>query len=307
MLPYVLQSLLLAGSFSDVELAGMTHERRDGSSPSLTYDANATLYCTCTLLSENAIDLVSFRRWNPSITDTCVLQTGHSYCVEAFFEPPVNTAGPTTTLTSKTTSSTIPSTTTTSIGNGVSTPMPTQAQIVQNCNKFYFVQSGESCSSVASANSITLAQFLEWNPSAGNSCAGLWANAYACVGIIGGATTPSRPTTTTTTTGNGIATPTPTQPNMVGNCDNFYRVVSGDTCAAIASKSRTSLSQFLEWNPSVGSSCSGLWLDAYVCIPVIGHSLSPTNPGNGVTTPAPVQDGMTESCKKFHFVSRFAS
>ncbi|KAK1565963.1 uncharacterized protein LY79DRAFT_529670 [Colletotrichum navitas] len=312
MLPYVLPSLLLAGSFIDVALAGVAHERRDGSSPSLTYDANTTPYCTwwvdltsaktcSTLLSENAIDLVSFRRWNPSITDTCVLQTGHSYCVEAFFEPPVSTAGPTTTLTSKTTSSTIPSTTTTSIGNGVSTPMPTQAQIVKNCNKFYFVQSGESCSSVASANSITLAQFLEWNPSAGSSCAGLWANAYACVGIIGGATATSRPTATTTT-GNGIATPTPTQPNMVGNCDAFYRVISGDTCAAIASKSGISLSQFVEWNPSVGGSCSGLWLDVYVCISIVGHTPSPTNPGNGVATPAPIQDGMTKNCKTFHFV-----
>lgn len=200
-----------------------------------------------------------------------------------------------------TTSSTTTSTTTTSTGNGVSTPAPTQAQIVNNCNKFYFVQSGESCSGVASANGITLAQFLEWNPSAGSTCAGLWANAYACVGIIGGATTTSPPTTTTTT-GNGIATPTPTQPSMVGNCDSFYFVVSGDSCAAIASKSGILLSQFVEWNPSVGSSCSGLWANAYVCISIIGQTPTPTNPGNGVVTPTPIQDGMTTSCKTFYFV-----
>ncbi|KAK2029532.1 LysM domain-containing protein [Colletotrichum zoysiae] len=314
MLSSVLPSLLLAGSFVDVALAGVAHNRRDGSSPSLTYDPNTSSYCTwwvdltsakscSTLLSENTIDLVSFRRWNPSITDTCVLQTGHSYCVEAFFEPPVSTAGPATTSTSKTSSSvTRPSTTTTtSAGNGVSTPAPTQAQIVDNCNKFYFVKSGESCSSVASANGVTLAQFLAWNPSAGSTCAGLWANAYACVGVIGGTTTTRPPTTTTT--GNGIATPTPTQPNMVGNCDAFYRVVSGDTCAAIAGKSGISLSQFVQWNPSVGSSCSGLWLDAYVCISIIGHAPTPTKPGNGVATPTPIQDGMTKSCKTFHFVA----
>ncbi|KAK1990035.1 hypothetical protein LX36DRAFT_593478, partial [Colletotrichum falcatum] len=98
---------------------------------------------------------------------------------------------------------------------------------------------------------ITVAQFLEWNPSAGSSCAGLWANAYACVGIIDGATATSPPTATTTTTttmGNGIATPTPTptQPNMVGNCDAFYRAISDDTCAAIASKSGISVSRFVE-------------------------------------------------------------
>ncbi|KAF5482996.1 LysM domain-containing protein [Colletotrichum siamense] len=316
MLSYVLPSLLLAGSFVDVAQAGVAHVRRDGSSPSLTYDPNTTSYCTwwvdlttaktCSvLLSENAIDLVSFRRWNPSITETCVLQTGHSYCVEAFFEPPVSTAGPSTTSTIKTTSTTTTPPTTTSTGNGISTPQPTQAQIVSNCNKFYFVKSGESCSTVASSNGITLAQFLEWNPSAGSTCAGLWANAYACVGIIGGATITSSPPTTTTSTGNGIATPTPTQPNMVGNCDSFYFVKSGDTCAAIASKSGISVSQFVDWNPSVGSSCGGLWLDAYVCISIIGHTPTtptPTSPGNGVATPTPIQDGMTKSCKKFHYV-----
>ncbi|KAK2043890.1 hypothetical protein LZ31DRAFT_313704 [Colletotrichum somersetense] len=182
--------------------------------------------------------------------------------------------------------------------------MPTQAHIVKNYNKFYFIQSGKSCSSVASANSITLVQFLEWNPSAGSSCAGLWANAYACVDIIGGATATSSPTTTTTTTGNGIATPTPTQPNMIGNYDAFYRVVSGDTCVVIAGKSGISLSQFVQWNPSVGSSCSGLWLDAYVCISIIGHAPTPTKPGNGVATPTPIQDGMTKSCKRFTSWSR---
>ncbi|KAK3901749.1 hypothetical protein C8A05DRAFT_34547 [Staphylotrichum tortipilum] len=37
-----------------------------------------------------------------------------------------------------------------------------------------------------------------------------------------------------TTATNGIATPTPIQPNMVNNCDLFHKVKSEDTCATIA-------------------------------------------------------------------------
>lgn len=128
---------------------------------------------------------------------------------------------------------------------------------MDNCDAFYLVQSGDTCVAIASSNGITLAQFLEWNPNAGSSCTGLWASTYACISIIGVDRTP-----TTTTTGNGITTPTPTQPSMVSNCDTFYYVVSGDTCASSASKSGISFLQLLEWNPSVGSSCTGLWLSA---------------------------------------------
>lgn len=78
---------------------------------------------------------------------------------------------------------------------------------------------------------------------------------------------------------------------MVGNCDSFYFVKLGDICAAIVSKSDILVLQFVDWNPSVGSLCSGLWLDAYKCISIIGHT--PTTPtltslGNGVATPTPI-------------------
>ena len=35
-------------------------------------------------------------------------------------------------------------------------------------------------------------------------------------------------TTSETSTGNGIATPTPTQPGMVSNCNKFYKVTDED-------------------------------------------------------------------------------
>ncbi|KAL2193081.1 LysM domain-containing protein [Corynascus similis CBS 632.67] len=304
-------------------------EARDGPSPSLPYDPNTSSYCTwwadirsattCdTVISENYITLADFRRWNPSLPATCVLEIGKSYCVEAYSEP---APGPSTTSTTSTiplTSSTLtsststtlattttilssstvaaPATTTTST-NGIITPTPTQATIVDNCDEFYFVVAGDTCDNIVAKHGITLAQFLSWNPSVGSTCSGLWASAYACVSIVGH--TPTKPTTTKD---NGIATPTPIQPNMVNNCDLFYKVKSGDTCATIAASKGITVQQLTTWNPYVKSDCSLLWLDYYICISIVGHTPTPVNPPNGIQTPTPYQDGMTTTCKTFHFV-----
>ncbi|KAK4666249.1 hypothetical protein QC763_0070920 [Podospora pseudopauciseta] len=405
--------VLLGGLFSAVAAGkpASVVKARDGLTPSLPYDPNTTSQCfwwaditsatTCdTIVRDNYITLEELRRWNPSLASTsgCTLQVGRSYCVEAIDDSEPS-PGPSSTSTSSTTSvssaltsssSTVVVTTSTSSsstvappvtttkpgngittptptqativdncdafhfvtagqtcevvaslyrisqdqfkawnpsvgasctglwanayacvsiighepspttpGNGITTPTPTQATIVNNCDEFYFVVSGDTCESVAAKHGITQAQFLSWNPSVGSTCTGLWGNAYACVSIIGH--TPTKPTTTTSA-GNGIATPTPIQPNMVKNCDLFYKVKSGDTCAAIAASKGITVAQFTSWNPYVGSGCTLLWLDYYVCISIVGHTPTPVNPGNGIQTPTPYQDGMTSSCKTFHFV-----
>ncbi|KAI1747118.1 LysM domain-containing protein [Xylaria castorea] len=209
---------------------------------------------------------------------------------------------------------TTPTPSPTNLGNGIETPQPTQPSMVDNCDAFYLVPSDEGCQAIADAHSITLQQFLTWNPKAGSSCSGLWANAYACVSIVG-----HQPATTTTTTtkptatapSNGITTPTPTQPDIVGNCDKFYFVQTDEGCEDIAKKNGISLTQFLTWNPKAGSTCSGLWANAYACVSIIGHEptsttttkpTTTTNTGNGVTTPTPTQSGMVSNCKTFHLV-----
>ncbi|KAJ4376061.1 hypothetical protein N0V83_001342 [Neocucurbitaria cava] len=286
------------------------------------------------MLGDNYATLEDFRRWNPTIGANCAgLTSGRSYCVEALFEViPTSSAVPTSKPTSKPQSSstkapTTPAPTptakptpssvkapvtssTTTPGNGIETPVPTQPNIVSNCDKFYLVKSGDQCASIASQFGITLAKFLAWNPSAGSSCGGLWADAYACVSIIGEDATPiPSATPTPTSPGNGISTPQPTQPNLVSNCDKFYLVKSGDTCANIASANGITVAQFTAWNPAAGSSCAGLWADAYACVSIVGHEPSkptptPTNPGNGVQTPTPTQPGMVTNCKKFDFVKQ---
>lgn len=142
--------------------------------------------------------------------------------------------------------------------------------MVSNCNKFDFVNKGEGCQDVADRNDVPLSQFYEWNPAVGSTCAGLWAEVYVCVGVVGGEPAPT-PTTLTTSTvpGNGVATPTPIQGGMVENCDEFHFVVSGDSCYDIVEAAGISLDQFYEWNPAVGTDCGALWAKYYVCTSLI--------------------------------------
>jgi len=208
----------------------------------------------------NSISEQQFISWNPTVGANCGGLWAAAYvCVGTLDAVPLTT-----------TSTTATPTTTKPVGNGIATPQPTQPNIVSNCDKFYFVKSGDSCASIAASNGIQTSQFLSWNPSTGDNCAGLWANAYACVHAIGAVappTTTTKPATPTTTSpGNGIATPSPTQPGMVSNCDKFHLVKSGEYCVDIAAKYGISTKQLAQWNSSVGSSCAGLWANAYVCV-----------------------------------------
>ncbi|KAH0592099.1 hypothetical protein MHUMG1_10147 [Metarhizium humberi] len=182
------------------------------SNPRFSFDPNTSSYCTfwydndgsipCTeILGLFSVSIDDFIRWNPSITPTCdKFLESRSFCVEASGEPAITS-----------TSTSAEPTTTTKPSNGIQTPSPTQPDIIDSCNKFYWVNNGESCENVASKNGIPLQDFLAWNPKAGNQCYGLWANAYSCVSIIGYIPpTPSEPT-------NGVETPTPIQPGMVAD------------------------------------------------------------------------------------------
>lgn len=129
---------------------------------------------------------------------------------------------------------------------------------------------------------------------------------YVCVNIIGFTSTGTTLTTTIILPSNRITTPTPYQPGMASNCDQFHLVSSGDQCGLIASQYGITLSQFYAWNPAVNSSCAYLDLGNYVCVAVLGAtsvtSPPPINTGNGITTPTPYQSGMALNYDMFHFV-----
>ena len=93
---------------------------------------------------------------------------------------------------------------------------------------------------------------------------------------------------------------------MVGNCNVFYLVRTGDNCAVIAQAHDISLESFIEWNPAVGTGCTGIWASTYACVGTTDSEGSPptttTAPGNGVETPSPIQPGMVDNCESFYFV-----
>ncbi|KAJ6003520.1 hypothetical protein N7451_006067 [Penicillium sp. IBT 35674x] len=119
------------------------------------------------------------------------------------------------------------------------------------------------------------------------------------------ATGSATPTPTTLISSHAISTPSPIQTGMTSTCDEFYLVVSGDTCAAIASSYSISLDDFYAWNPAVGSSCANLWVDDYVCVDTVASKSTAsvaTSSSDQVSTPYPIQTGMTSTCDEFYLV-----
>lgn len=184
--------------------------------------------------------------------------------------------------------------------------------MVDNCDDFHEIQSGDNCNIITQRYRISLAQFLTWNPMIGGAaCNGLWLGAHVCVSVVG-----HTPPATTSRPSNGIETPQPIQDGMVGNCNRFRQVRGGDTCAVIAGEFRITVQQFLTWNPAVGPACNMLFIGNHVCVGTIGFQPPPTTttrppttttttrPGNNISTPQPTQTGMVSNCNRFHLVKQ---
>ncbi|CEI66136.1 hypothetical protein FVEN_g4461 [Fusarium venenatum] len=69
--------------------------------------------------------------------------------------------------------------------NGITTPLPIQPGMVDNCDLFHLVKKDTGCLQVATQYGITFEQFKEWNPTVGDDCSTLWADANVCVRTIG--------------------------------------------------------------------------------------------------------------------------
>ncbi|KAI8692433.1 hypothetical protein NCS56_00000100 [Fusarium sp. Ph1] len=247
---------------------------------------------TCSSIeSYYKLPLATFLSWNPSVgKDYRALLVNYYVCVSVEgWKPSTTTAKPTTTQ---------------APANGIQTPSPIQNGMVKNCEKFHKIMSTTTCTSIESYYNLPLATFLSWNPAVGKDCTSLLVDYYVCVATIGWkppTKTTTKAPTTTKGPSNGISTPSPIQAGMVSNCNKFHLVSSTTTCTSIQNYYKINLADFTKWNPAIGSKCTALWANYHVCIGVI--SGTPTNPGNGVSTPSPIQPGMVSNCKKFHLVS----
>lgn len=130
---------------------------------------------TCdAIAAEFGITFAQFLAWNPAVGSECTtLFLGDFVCVDVIGVTP-----------SATTTTAAAATTTTTSNNGITTPTPTQAGMVTDCDAFHLVVSGDDCDTIAASAGISLDEFLEWNSGVGSTCADLFLGTFACIGIL---------------------------------------------------------------------------------------------------------------------------
>ncbi|PWY88126.1 hypothetical protein BO94DRAFT_441732, partial [Aspergillus sclerotioniger CBS 115572] len=129
---------------------------------------------TCATIATSAgITLANFYSWNPSVGTGCnTLWLGYYVCT-----------GVSATTTSVPTTTTATTTATTTRTTSVATPSPTQSGMVSNCDAFYLVASGDTCTTVAQKKAVSVTDIVSWNPGVGTGCTNLWLGYYICVGV----------------------------------------------------------------------------------------------------------------------------
>ncbi|KAE8167889.1 hypothetical protein BDV40DRAFT_311378 [Aspergillus tamarii] len=214
-----------------------------------------------------------FRFWNPSLSLSCVMTRGWSYCVAA-----QSSATTSTTSTTATRPSSPPGTITYS-----GTAAPTQSGVSSSCTKYHLVHPGDTCYTIQNKyGTFTLEQFYFWNPSIGKGCIGIQPGYYVCVDTESMSSTVSvTPTTGSSTAipsktskGSSASDPQPHQTGIPANCNKWHYVVDRDECETIATKYGITLQQFYTWNPAIGATCRFLWKHNYVCVGITGSSIA---------------------------------
>lgn len=175
-------------------------------------------------------------------------------------------------------------------------PAPTVSGTVANCDKWAVVESGDTCATLESKYGITKEQFLSWNPEVSSNCeTNFWGGYAYCVGASA-----SQPTSTSTKpqrSPSQVATaPGPTLSGTVPNCDSWFLVKSGDTCATIEKECGITQQQFLAWNPEVNSDCSqDFWADYAYCVGTSSVASSHRTTSHATKTSAESSTPMTTS------------
>ncbi|OBT40352.1 hypothetical protein VE00_08469 [Pseudogymnoascus sp. WSF 3629] len=267
---------------------------------SCSFSVAASVGDTCETFSGSwGLSVDQFQKLNPD-TQCPALDDSKNYCVIGTVtsptgSAPTSTAKPTTTTAAPTSTTQVPSTTTSVAPTG---PSPTMPGIVAECDQFYKIASGDQCDTIEVKFGINDSDFKKWNSETNAECSNLWLDYYVCVHVPG-ATTTSPGTPTPTNSG-----PTPQMPGIVAECDQFYKIASGDQCGTIESKFGISDSDFKKWNSETNDQCSNLWLDYYVCVHIPGATT--TAPGTPTPTnsgPTPQMPGVVAECKTFHKVA----
>lgn len=297
-----------AGLLSGPALASAKAHARRG--VECYFDLPAESGETCeSMASSWGISVGEFININPGVNCVGDLEAGKSYCVVGEYTPDEPTTAPTqpqpptpTTTNPPTTSTTQPPTTIQTSTTATSAPDPGVSPIMPgadaNCDRYYKVESGDSCDVVASKNGITVAQLKSWNTEINDSCSNLWLDYYICTHVPGTTVPP-----TTTTAGPSEPTVSPIMPGADSNCDRYYKVQSGDSCDVVASKNGITVAQLKSWNTEINAACSNLWLDYYVCTRVPGATVPTTTTAPPTPSNSPQLPGAVSNCNKWHKIA----
>ncbi|KAL4733764.1 hypothetical protein BDV11DRAFT_175388 [Aspergillus similis] len=281
-----------ADCWSLAGVVGITDEELILWNPSLSQ--NSTSVGPPSVITTNSVTMTI--TYNP-FAYPCTLAENTSYCIAV--------ASPTTT-----TEGQVPA---------IATPAPRAAGEIANCTVWFQILSErDTCETILDNYWLAFEELYAMNPSIKDDCSGLVMGTYYCIstypeGVPGGQPDWTGPTYEwgTTSTSSGVSTPSPVQTGIVATCNEFYKVVAGDTCYDIAQDIGIDLDTFYKWNPAVKTDCSGLQADVYVCVGVSGSTLPTTTATTsgatttittGISTPTPTQTGMVENCGKFYLV-----
>jgi hypothetical protein len=133
------------------------------------------------------------------------------------------------------------------------------------------------------------------------NCDGLWVNYWYCVAAYeSGIPLPTPPTVTTR--------PSPVPAGQIGTCTRWYKTGSETCDDIVAMFAAFSKTNFIAWNPSVGSSCEGIREGLFYCVGVPGTPTTRTSPVPTTTIPTetPMQSGIATDCSDFWLVSRYS-
>ncbi|ODM15751.1 hypothetical protein SI65_08985 [Aspergillus cristatus] len=180
----------------------------------------------------------------------------------------------------------------------------------RKCN-VYKVQDGDTCSSIASSQRISVTDLLKYNPTLNSACSNLIISNNICIGPSGTQYTPTTIAGATATKTNQYATATvspdsTTAGGTTDKCGKYHKVSAGDTCEQISLKYSISVDLFLAINPSAGRGCSFLSPGIEYCVFPMQNWNATT--GSNMTTstyitaPGPTPTGSTSKCYSWHTV-----
>jgi hypothetical protein len=117
--------------------------------------------------------------------------------------------------------------------------------------------------------------------------------------VAAGDSLPAPPTTT--------KAPASVAQGQISTCVSWYQADESDTCDDIVDMFGVfSKSDFISWNPSVGTDCGGIVEDQFLCVAIPETPTTRTAAAPTTTTPTelPTQSGIASDCEDFWLVSR---